>query len=168
MAEFRNIVYVYIVYHILYIIYKLVKREQKSSLILGNSFLERWKEIEPLCNLSFSLAVGTEANAAKANELHALHQAALFFELSCTKYSNLGHLHNNSFAPKKKNLHDNILKNMIKDNIWYLHELFLRLEEELGSPHVVSLVTDYNVMPVREKCLVWTHQGGLNFKALWV
>ena len=32
-----------------------------------------------------------------------------------------------------------------------LTNVVLRLEEDLGSPHVVSLVTDYNVMPVRGK-----------------
>ena len=32
-----------------------------------------------------------------------------------------------------------------------LTDVVLRLEEDLGSPHVVSLVTDYNVMPVRGK-----------------
>ena len=32
-----------------------------------------------------------------------------------------------------------------------LTDVVLRLEEDLGSPHVVSLVTDYNVMPVSGK-----------------
>ena len=29
--------------------------------------------------------------------------------------------------------------------------IIIRMEEELGNPHLVSLVTDYNVMPVRNK-----------------
>ena len=31
--------------------------------------------------------------------------------------------------------------------------IIIRMEEELGNPHLVSLVTDYNVMPVRNKYL---------------
>ena len=37
------------------------------------------------------------------------------------------------------------------DNFLDLNDIILRLEEELSSPHVVSLVTDYNVMPVKNQ-----------------
>ena len=143
------------------------KKEQKSSLILGNSFLGRWKDMEALtlCNLSFSQSGGraAKANAGVGNELHSLEQATLFFELSSTKYSNPGHLDNNLL---KERMIWFIMKQelgVIWGNLWDLNDvLLLRLEEELNSPHVVSLVTDYNVMPVGKKCIFWTHQRLLN------
>ena len=126
-------------------------------------------EVPTLCNLSFSLAGGraAKANAGVGNELHSLEQATLFFELLSTKYSNPGHLDNNLL---KKRMILFIMKQelgVIWGKLWDLNDvLLLRLEEELNSPHVVSLVTDYNVMPVGKIFLFWIHQRFLNSLSL--
>ena len=70
-------------------------------------------------------------NAEMINELHFLQQAALFLYKIFK-----------SRTPRQKLI-----------LIIIVTIIIIRMEEELGNPHLVSLVTDYNVMPVRNKYL---------------
>ena len=145
--------------YVLHIIYKLQKGNKSHLWFWGRVFLKdekRWS-----LYATFPSVWKPAVKQMQQKQMNCIPYSKHHFSSSFSKYSNLGHLDYNSFAPKKNNLHDDILKNIIEGDLWDLHELFLRLEEELGSPHVVSLVTDYNVMPVRESCLFRTHQRGL-------
>ena len=70
-----------------------------------------------------------QKNAEMINELHFLQQAALFLYKIFK-----------SRTPRQKLI-----------LIIIVTIIIIRMEEELGNPHLVSLVTDYNVMPVRNK-----------------
>ena len=70
-----------------------------------------------------------QKNAKMINELHFLQQAALFLY--------------KIFKPRTPR------QKLIL--IIIVTIIIIRMEEELGNPHLVSLVTDYNVMPVRNK-----------------
>ena len=72
-----------------------------------------------------------QKNAEMINELHFLQQAALFLYKIFK-----------SRTPRQKLI-----------LIIIVTIIIIRMEEELGNPHLVSLVTDYNVMPVRNKYL---------------
>ena len=82
-----------------------------------------------------------QKNAEMINELHFLQQAALFLYKIFK-----------SRTPRQK-LILIIIVTIIITIIIIVTIIIIRMEEELGNPHLVSLVTDYNVMPVRNKYL---------------